>query len=273
MKFSPTATAVALESLAQLGHPDPAASLRTLRQHLAAHAIEPVAGVQSLMRRSRLVCLGEMHDFAGRFMSAELVMAAARAGARWLFVEVYASQQAQIDAFAATGRHEQLPASAGGGQAVPMRFQQPYVEMLIAARSAGLRIVAIDNEGVSSDERDVLMAQAVQRHMRGSADRGVAIVGQLHVVPRPILGRGPSMAALLRPHLGGSLVTVGRAVPDAMARFSVWADVAGVQEPCLLSVAGSPFAPLASTLCEESLHASDFDHVFFYPADSVLAAK
>jgi hypothetical protein len=263
---------VALESLATLGHPHPQESLRMLRTHLAAHAREPLAAVHSLMRESRLLCLGEMHDFAGRFMSAELVIAAAHAGAQWLFIEVYASQQAQIDAFIASGRHEELPDSAGGGQAVPMRFQQPYVEMLMAARACGMRIVAIDNEDVSSDDRDVLMADAVRCHLNSSAERGVAIVGQLHLVPRPIFGRGPSMVTLLRPNLGPSLVAIGRAVPDAIAEFSVWADVADVREPCLLSVAGSPFAPLPSTFGDETLYGSDFDHLFFYPAESVLAA-
>jgi hypothetical protein len=268
-------TRTACESLAQLGHAQPREALQGLRAHLARHAVEPLAAVRALMRGTQLLCLGEMHDFAGRFMSAELVAAAAQGGARWLFIEVYASQQTMIDRFIATGLHEQLPASAGGGSATPMRFQQPYVEMLHAARLAGMRIVAIDVEGADFDERNRAMAWHIEQcllgDVEGAGSRGVAIVGQLHLVPRSIFGHAPSMATHLRASLGGSLVTIGRAVPDEVAQFSVWADVADVAEPCLMRVQGSPFEGLASTYCDETLRGSDFDHIFFYPAAAVRA--
>jgi hypothetical protein len=163
-----------------------------------------------------------------------------------------------------------LPVSTGGGGVVPMRFQQPYVEMLHAARLAGLRIVAIDRDGVDYDQRNECMARAVARHLADAADRAVAIVGQLHLVPRAIFGRAPSMATRLRQHLGDSIVTVGRAVPDVIAELSVWSNVADVREHCLMPVAGSPYESLGSTHGRETLRGADFDHILFYPAAAVI---
>jgi hypothetical protein len=179
------------------------------------------------------------------------------------------------------GDHARLPVSAGGGRESPYRFQLPYVKMLHAARDHGMRIVAIDSEGAEYDERNVIMAAAIRRHFEAhdSVDHGgdhsddvraVAVVGQLHLAQRTVWGSAPSMATRLRGSLQRPLVTVGRAVPDAMPEFSVWADVADVSAPCLLQSAGSPFADLPSTLCAESLLGSDFDHLLLYPAAAVL---
>ena len=158
-----------------------------------------------------------------------------------------------------------------------MRFQQPYVEMLHAARNAQMRVIAIDSEDVDFDARNLAMADRIQRCLAGdkefSGSRGVAIVGQLHLVPRSIFGYAPSMAAHLRTSLVGGLVTIGRAVPDEAAQFSVWADVAAVDQPRMLRVEGSPFVALASTYCDETLCGSDFDHIFFYPAASVRSER
>jgi hypothetical protein len=260
-------------ALSALGWPTPRARVAALRNHLRAQGVDPLPAVFELMRAHRLLCLGEMHDFAGRFMGAELVAAAAQAGARTLFIEVYDAQQPLIERFLRDGDHAQLPISAGGGQAVPYRFQEPYVHLMHTARAYGLRIVAIDSEGADYDERNVLMAAAIRRHLAAHDGRAVAVVGQLHLMRRvTIIGNAPSMATRLREHFGDAVVTIGRAVPDAMPEFSVWADVGDVSEPRLLQMAGSPFAELPSTFCAETLLGSDFDHLLFYPAAAVLDA-
>jgi hypothetical protein len=260
-------------ALTVLGSPAPEQALRRLRSHLNAHGVPPLPAMQQLMRHHRLLCLGEVHDFAGRFMAAEMVAAAAQGGARTLFVEVYDSEQPKLDRFAVDGDHEWLPVSAGGGRARPYRFQQPYVQMLQAARGCGMRIVAIDSQGADYDERNVQMTTAVLRYLQQHDQRAVAIVGQLHLMRRQILGQAPSMATRLRAALGASIVTIGRAVPDALPEFSVWADVAGVAEPRLLCTDGSPFADLPSTFGTETLMGSDFDHLLFYPAAAVLEQR
>jgi hypothetical protein len=267
-----SSTQLALGSLAKLGYPMPSETLVDLRRHLRLHGAEPLAAVRALMQSHRLLCLGEMHDFSGRFMSAEFVAAAAQGGARWLFIEVDDAQQLLIDEFVRTGMHELLPQSVGGGSAVPMRFQQPYVEMLHAARHAGLRIVAVDHADAGFDRRNQLMAHAVARCLAHPAERGVAVVGQLHLTSRTIFGEEPSMATRLRTSLQGSVVTIGRAVPDAMPEFSVWSNVADVRKPCLMPVAGSPFERLGSTHGHPTLCGADFDQLFFYPAAAVLEA-
>ena len=261
----------ALKSLKALGYTNAAERLRAMRTHLASAALRPAETVTQLMQTHRFVGLGEMHDFAGRYLLADLVAAAAAGGAQWLFVEVYSSSQAAIDAFVSCGDHRQLPESAGGGMEAPMRFQQPYIDMLQAARAAGLRIVAIDADNADHDQRNRVMASAVERCLQEPGSRGVAVVGQLHLIPRSILGFGDSMATLLRESLGADeVVTVGRGVPDAAAEFSVWSDVAAVIEPALLPVLGSPFVNLAATHWHETLVACDFDYLLFYAAHEVL---
>lgn len=262
-------------SLHRLGCADPSQTLKLLRDHLARHAVEPCSVVRELARTHRLLCLGEMHDRAGRYMSGQLVHAAAQGGARYLFVEIYAEHQAQLDRFSKTGCPTHLPPSAGGGSSTPMPFQQPYVDMLCAARAAGMRIIAFDAKGADYDERNHVMALTVEQYLRCDAGSGsgVAVVGQLHLVSRPVLGFTTSMAALLRRSLGDSVVTVGRAVPDVWPAFSVWADVANVVAPAMLQVAGSPFESLVSTWGDETLVGSDFDHIFFYPAAAVGVSR
>ena len=256
-----------------LGHAQPLRTLQKLRAHLRAHAVEPVAAVRGLMQQCRLLCLGEQHDFSGRFMAPELVTAAAAGGALWLFLEIYQEQQREVDLFWRTGRRQDLPESAGGGDDEVMRFQQPYVEMLFAARSAGLKPICIDAEGADYDQRNALMAQRVATCLSSNDRHGVVVAGHLHLSPRRLMGDEDSMVTrLMAPSMGleSSIITIGRAVPDAMPEFSVWADVGSVARPCLLAVRESPFAGLPAIVGNDAMHADDFDHVLFYPAASVL---
>jgi hypothetical protein len=269
-KTSAEIKSIALQSLVELGHTDAERSLAEFRTYLNIHGTDPVETAQALMQSHQLLCLGEMHDFAGRYMGASLITAAAQGGAQFLFIEVYQTSQFEIDEFVLTGAIESLPVSAGGGNEPPMRFQQPYVEMLCAARDAGMRIIAIDCEDGDFDERNRVMAQIIQTHLCDPALRGVAVVGQLHLVNRQIFGSAPSMSTRLRGMLNGSVVTIGRATPDTYPQFSVWADVAGVSQPKLLSTAHSPFETLPSTYGDETILGSDFDHIFFYPTEAVF---
>lgn len=264
----------ALESLALLGHDEPLTSLKQLRNQLQQQGREPLVAVHELMQSHRLVCLGEMHDFAGRYLLPELVASAAQAGATWLFLEIYADEQSEIDDFVCTGQTADLPESAGGGGDPVMQFQQPYVDVLHVGRTHGLRMVAIDVQEADTVQRNRHMAAAIADCLNSEPDsRGVAVVGQAHLVPRHFLGYGDSMSTLLRKHWNHSLVTVGRAVPDAMPQFSVWSDIAAVRRPKLLAMKESLFASVPATHYSETLNGSDFDHLLFYPASAVLGRK
>jgi hypothetical protein len=270
MKTLPETKAIAVQSLIELGHIDAERSLAELRSYVDIHGTDPVETAQTLMQSHQLLCLGEIHDFAGRYMGASLVTAAARGGAQFLFVEIYQTSQAEIDEFLRTGQIEFLPVSAGGGGEPPMRFQLPYVEMLRAARDCGMRIVAIDCEDSNFDERNDFMAQMIHQHLCDATLKGVAVVGQLHLVKRRIFSSEPSMSTRLTQLLSGEVVTIGRATPDTYPQFSVWADVADVSLPRLLRTTNSPFETLASTYGEETILGADFDHIFFYPAVAVF---
>jgi hypothetical protein len=268
----------AIRTLHELGWEDPASAADDFRRFVQVHGVEPCGAVESLTAKARLLCIGEMHDFAGRYMAAEIIAAAARGGARWLFIEVYDTRQVEIDSFLETGLHALLPVSAGGGSEIPMRFQLPYVTMLHAARMAGMKVIAMDRQGAGFDERNEHMASAICRIMDDPTERGVAVVGQLHLVPNCPLGDGVSLpnrvrqkwAQVNQSFASSRVVTVGRAVPDECREFSVWADVGGALEPRLVSTAGSPFSSLASATEHNTVFGGDFDYLFFYPADAVL---
>jgi hypothetical protein len=270
MKTFSETKSIALQSLIELGHIDAEHSLIQLRSYVDIHGTDPLSAAQELMQTHQLLCLGEIHDFAGRYMGDSLITAAARGGAEFLFIEVYQTSQFEIDEFVLTGNIECLPLSAGGGNQPPMRFQQPYVEMLCAARNSGMRIIAIDCEDGDFNERNRVMAQMIQTHLCDPPSRGVAVVGQLHLVNSLIFGNGPSMSTRLRGMLYGSVVTIGRATPDSYPQFSVWANVADVSQPKMLSTANSPFETLQSTYGGETILGADFDHIFFYPAAAVI---
>ena len=61
-------TTRARKSLKALGYAAPADWLRVMRRHLADAALHPAETVTALMRSHRILGLGEMHDFAGRYL-------------------------------------------------------------------------------------------------------------------------------------------------------------------------------------------------------------
>lgn len=256
----------ARELLEHLNYPDPDQTIVEARQHLAGHLQRPEQRIANLMQCSKVLFLGEMHNEVGRWMSADLVSAAATAGAKVLFIEVHRHLQRDIDVFLTTGRREDLPETAGGGKE-HYDFQKPYTDMLLAARAAGLHILAVDTETEHPQGRDGAMAEMMLHYLQQHDVKGVAVLGQLHLLRRPIFGDRLSAASYLRVHYGmENITTVGRAVPLREADYSVWSRVGQVAQPVVAPTQGSVFADLPATLSRQTLYGDDFDYLFFYPA-------
>jgi hypothetical protein len=239
------------------------------RAFLAQHGQAPLEMVRTLVQRHQFMCLGEIHNYPGRFMLADMVRAAAQAGADTLFVEIATDDQAQLDVFMQTGQRADLPESAGGGSSEIFDFQQPYVEMLEAARASGMRVKAIDQPYAPFSARDAIMAENVLNQLAAApAHRALAVVGQLHLLPRPYLHAAKSLATYLREHLAGGVVTIGRSFLDPeYAEFCLWSAAAqsDALQPCVLPVEYSMFADMANSVGSGPLYGSDFDYLFFYP--------
>jgi hypothetical protein len=243
----------------------PAKAMRAL---FAQHAQSPLAQVRELMRSHQILCLGEIHNYAGRYMLADMVEAAGSAGASVLFVEVCTSEQQRLDLYMRSGLRADLPESAGGG-AEAFDFQQPYVEMLLAARALGMRVVAIDQPYAPINERDAIMAKNVIRFLsKQPHEKVVLVAGQLHLLRRPFLHMEKPLASYLYEQFSGQAVTMGRAFLDPMfPEFSLWAAAACSDQypPAVLPTEYAPFAQMPGAVGADPLYGSDFDYVFFYP--------
>jgi ABC-type amino acid transport substrate-binding protein len=236
---------------------------------LAQHGQPPLETVRALVQRHRVVCLGEIHNYPGRFLLADMVRAAAQAGAETLFVELAAADQAQLDVFMRTGLNADLPESAGGGGAEIFDFQQPYVEMLDAARASGLRLVAIDQPYAPFSARDAIMAENALTNLEAcQVQKAVIVVGQLHLLPRPYMHTAKSLATYLRERFAGQVATMGRSFLDPdYAEFCLWSAAAqsDTLPPSVLPAEYSLFANMANSTGNNPLYGNDFDYLFFYP--------
>jgi hypothetical protein len=254
-----------------MNYPNLANQTTDLNQIVETRGTDPIETMRWLATNYRIVLLGEQHDYAGRFMAADLLEAAVKGGANCLCIEVHSIEQEKIDQFLVDGQFVDLPVSAGGGDEEPMQFQQPYVEMLLAARKLKMEIFAVDTDGASMDERDGIMANHISRILQRPNRRCLGVFGLLHLAKRPLIWEAPTLASALLGEFQDDLVTVSRAVPCEMDEYGVWSHLASVNRPLMLSAVDSPFGNIGHTCSEICLKGSDFDYLFFYPKSSVIS--
>lgn len=266
--------------LQQRGYNNPAEMIRHVRDFIAQYGETPLERMGKLVRENQLVCLGELHNYEGRYLHSELIEIGAINGANVLFVEVYADEQWAFDRFVQTGDFSQLPESCGGGKTSNLLPSDiPYLAMLEKARVLGMKIVAVDTKNASSaieidgetDMRDYHMAEVIQSYFsQYSRDRGIFVVGQLHLLPRPFRGRYQSASTLLKASLKEGVVTIGRAYIDINNEqfqkiLNIWALMADINQPVIVPTQNSPFANLPDIDGQHPRFGSDFDYLFFYP--------
>lgn len=253
--------------LAQAGMPLADEALLRARLALRGAARSPGRAVCAAARRHRIVGLGEMHTLRGRALLPALDEAAARGGARILFLEVRTDEQAGLDAFAASGRVADLPASLGGGPEEPLPSDLPYHAMLIAARRLGLRLVAMDHDSSDECERDRYMAEVVRRELsRAAGATAIVVVGQLHLMRRAQPLSEAPLALLLERALGAdALWTLGRAVPDPEPGLCLWTLVAAPRVPAVIARGYGPLDRLPSHCASSPLLGADFDALLLVP--------
>ncbi|BAY24536.1 hypothetical protein NIES2100_43310 [Calothrix sp. NIES-2100] len=259
---------IAERLLRQRGYDNSAEMIRSVQEFITRYGQTPLQTMERLVQENQLVCLGEFHNYEGRYMHSELIEVAAAHGAKVLFVEVYADEQRTIDDFLQTGDFSRI-AEFSEAKNANLAFQRPYVKMLETARVSGMKIVAVD---INSDgaTRDKHMAEAILNHFSDyPSDRGIFVAGQFHLMPRPFFVSTKSASTWLKETLTGGVVTIGRAYININEQseelLNIWALMANASQPVIVPTQNSPFFKLPSTVRDNPLIGSDFDYLFLYP--------
>jgi hypothetical protein len=146
--------------------------------------------------------------------------------------------------FLQTGDFSRISEFANASNASLLPFQRPFLQMLETARGSGMKIVAVDinSNGASRDEH---MAEAILNYFAEyPSDRGVFVVGQLHLLPRPFFVSPKSASTWLKELFKGGVVTIGRAYIDinqSEQLLNLWALMANVSHPAIVPIKNSPF--------------------------------
>ena len=281
---------IAERLLRQRGYDKPTDVICSVREFITHCNETPTQTMGKLIQENQLVCLGESHTYEGRCLHPELIEAAAVNGANVLFIEVNATEQETIDNFLLTGDLSQLPDSCSGGRLSDLLLSDvPYLAMLEKARLLGMKIVAVDTEevpGIShiddvTDVRDQYIAQKIENYFaKYSNERGIFVIGQLHLLPQPFRGRFKSAFALLKETLKGGVTSIGRAYIDIKQKeqyetlLNIWALTADVIQPVIVPTKNSPFANLPDVEEQYSRFVGhDFDYLLLYPYPNDEIAK
>lgn len=140
---------------------------------------DPAAMVSDLMKNNRVVGLGEMHlgDNPMRRFGKEVIPQLKAAGATHLAIEVSDSLQPVIDKFMKTGQLDESKLPPG------LRHEE-YIDILKAARNAGLKIACVDDYRLSR-RRDEFMADKINNILSENKDNKVIFwVGASHLSTR-----------------------------------------------------------------------------------------
>jgi hypothetical protein len=172
-----------LSSMSDLGQTRQ--SIEAIRQDINSYGEDPLDVAQRAMREHRVLGLGEWHWSPNPFrvFGAEVMPRLREAGATHLALEIAATSQPLLAAFAASGDID--------------RFELPYmlrdvdyVNILKAARSQGMKLVAVDHP----DIRDEHMVSSISTILDADpAAKVVFWVGGGHLKD----GRGWGTAASL----------------------------------------------------------------------------
>lgn len=134
-------------------------SIAAARQDINTHGTDPVDGLSRLMRENRILGLGEHHNVgpnAQRQFGAAMMPLLKEAGATHLALEIDIRNQSILDRFARTGEFTPLDRKAINS----LHEGGTYEQLLISAREAGLKLVAVDVNPHVAD-RDTHMAQQI----------------------------------------------------------------------------------------------------------------
>ena len=216
---------------------------------LVAHTgKDPASYLAEKASANRLVLLGTRHDSrqGNDLILNALPALAGQAGVTVLFVEIPTSQQGAIDLFTrdlGPAGDIRIPDIIGG---------QGYPRIISRARELGMKIVAIDADEGSLEERDRWMAGRVSEYFAlHPAARGLVVVGNSHVYRNVAWAHEgcPTMAERLRELKPFSVVMWPEAI-DRGAPVALDVDARvffGLKDPTLQCMNVNPRTCLATT--------------------------
>jgi hypothetical protein len=219
--------------------------------------------VTNIMRQNDLVIVGEAHDFNGRYLSKEIVNAAAAGGAKVIFLEVSKKDQAILDEFSKTGNTSILEKIGVGGHI----YGKPLVDALVAARNKGMKIIATDDLdlGLDVESRNRIAADTISDYQnKNNGAKGLYIVGQAHIEDKFSTGTDK----LLRDR-GLEVADIGRSQAGYMFGNDWFADnaYAGGAEtdsPKIIDTRSIP-GKITDPRDKENSLANNYSYVIVYP--------
>lgn len=148
-----------------------------VRQEVNKFGLDPETQCVKAMKTYRLLGMGESHVSRNphRVFGATLMAKLKDAGATHLAIEQPAKSQPIIDAW--------LKGAKLDPKLLQDILQEPeYIQMLEAAKTAGLKVVCVDNRDCEDDERDGFMAKNIERVLDENEDNKVVFwVGNTHL--------------------------------------------------------------------------------------------
>lgn len=262
-----------LEKWARYGIPREQAE--QVRSEIEQNGRDPLDVAAEAMKNNRVVAFGESHlpDNPQRVLGAEAMQRLRDSGATHLAIEAPMWVQPYLDEFMRTGNLDvsQLP---------PLLRDDEYIQMLQAARAAGLKIVAVDanqqyNEGDRNDgprrgddrpyqDRDRIMADNIDAILRENPNNKVVFwVGSLHLQNRENPpGQHRTAAEILKQKYSVATIVPITDWDRGIGLYPLGEITADIDRPAAVATRDTP--NLAG-LKQHDIPNSSYDYVFIYP--------
>lgn len=238
-----------------------------LKKEINKTGKDPATVVVEAVKDNKVVMLGEQHVPSPnglRKMIAETIPKMKEAGATHFAIEWPAKYQDILDRFMKTGEFTKEDM-----EKLPKPFFDPdYVEVLKAARKAGLKLVAVDSDDQSpSADREKTIADNIKKIVKADdKNKVVVLCGMLHAIDGDHHeDKYPRAGKILRKEeiptaIFGSEVGFGRP-PSSLYPFSC-----GVKKPVAVPTKGEiGKLPLVAKK-GQPYPLSQFDQVLIFPA-------
>jgi hypothetical protein len=163
--------------------------LARIKREISQSEKEPEPELVKAMKESRVLAIGEVHHGGGpenlRELAAGLMNQLAGAGATHLVLEMPSTNQKAVEKFLSTGIYDPADPDVYHHPDFDLLTNKAYQDLLLAARNAGLTVLAVDLPDYTSrgmDERNKAMAAGMKAVLQGHPENKVIFWGgDLHL--------------------------------------------------------------------------------------------